>query len=369
MDLKTVSTRDRDRVLQQLGQTVTALEQMLLNGLTTAGPATLKTLSVTFQEASRLRLLRLGGTLRNACEEITRFTQDDEQFSARRLVFFLNRCWILCKGIQTALAHNDQVLLEKLLWTPATGEPEDLQVVCLGVAKKISPGVFCAFEFRLYDLDNQRPLVWSTVFPLKPGVDIPAEGYLHLPQKQKFKASVFLDGKVVRITQARLTTAGGSAARIQLSDQSTVVAGDRFSDWSALNPWDIDSALQRIAAHAVTPLDVDVELQEEATWHDYQLGKPEVEDGRRSYTLRILDTHWTICLSTGVENDATIAKLDAIAQQDTPLSPLFGLIHYARGAIEFQPLTAFGRSGPDYLTISEQHIDRAALLRALDFTS
>ncbi|MFX6023674.1 hypothetical protein ABTF26_21800, partial [Acinetobacter baumannii] len=77
-----------------------------------------------------------------------------------------------------------------------------------GVIKKVVPGAFCAYEFRLRAVgDNSsitsgQRLLWSTIFPLKSDADLPAEGYLHLPQKQKFTAFQFLEGKTVKIENA-----------------------------------------------------------------------------------------------------------------------------------------------------------------------
>ena len=43
-------------------------------------------------------------------------------------------------------------------------------------------------------------------------------------------------------------------------------------------------------------------------------------------------------------------------------------MHYERCRLAFQPLTAFGKDGPDYLTISKDVVNKAALLKALKFT-
>lgn len=366
--MSAIAKKDRPRVAKQIEQTATAIEEVLLNGLTTAGPTTLKTLGVTFQEASRLRLLRLGGTLRNTCEEITRFSKDDPGFSQKRLVFFLNRSWILCKGIQRALAHDDEPLLERLLWTPPLSDPGDRRVVCLGVVKKVSPGVFCAFEFRLRDIENNEPLVWSTVFPMKPGADIPAEGYLHLPQKQKFKASVFLEKKVVDISATRITQNDEGIRRIQLTDESKVAVSEKFKDWSNLMTWDIDNAIDRIRAHQVSPLDVDIELQEETFWSEYKLGKGVLSDGRYRYPFATGGVSFELQVSGNDEGIDTRNKLDKLAKSKKQRPILFGLTHYAESQLQFQPLTTFVDSEPEYITLSDKHVDRTLLLRALNFT-
>ena len=92
-----------------------------------------------------MKLLRLGSTLRSTHEEMTRYVKDDPRFSPTRLMFFLNRSWLLCKGIQRAIHMQDSVALEGLLWTAATKPVNQLRVVCLGVVKKIAAGSFLRF--------------------------------------------------------------------------------------------------------------------------------------------------------------------------------------------------------------------------------
>jgi len=48
--------------------------------------------------------------------------------------------------------------------------------------------------------------------------------------------------------------------------------------------------------------------------------------------------------------------------------PLFGTMHYESCRLLFQPLTALGKEGPEYLTISPGKISQAALLKAMKFT-
>ena len=43
-------------------------------------------------------------------------------------------------------------------------------------------------------------------------------------------------------------------------------------------------------------------------------------------------------------------------------------MHYERCRLVFQPLDAFGKAGPDYLTISKEGVNKAALLKAMSFT-
>src|ERR1043165_5351701 len=197
MNLNSADRKKLETMLDQLGR---AVEDLLLTGLTTASETTRQTLNVAFQEASRLKLLRLGGTLRVANEELGRFTRNDADFSRNRFAFFLNRAWMLGKGMARALQAGDDAAFDQLNWLPTQVPVKKLDVVTLGVVKKVTTNTVVIFDFRLRLLDavnNMQPgqrLSWSCIFPIKPGTDIPPEGYLHLPQKkQRFKAFQFLD--------------------------------------------------------------------------------------------------------------------------------------------------------------------------------
>jgi hypothetical protein len=370
-----VADTDRKKLPALLAQLAGAVEELLLSGLTTASDATRQTLQVAFQEASRLRLLRLGSTLRVANEELGRFTRNQTDFSRRRFSFFLNRAWLLSRGLAQALADNDEARFERLLWTPASVPVERLEVVTLGVGKKVAAGAFVAFEFRLRALQDAGPvragqrLVWSCVFPIKPGVDIPAEGFLHLPQKQKFNASVFLERKVMAIAKAAVAIDESGSGRISLLDASSVTPGDEFSDWQRFLSWDPAAALQRIRAHQPGPLDLDIEMQEEVPLSDWQIEEPQerAEEQQLVYPVVSGTTGFDALVSRGIEGKALQKRLDEVRKKKRR-PPLFGLMHYARCRLVLQPLTLFGKDGPEYLTISDESINRAALLKALKFT-
>src|SRR5262249_61433927 len=110
---------DRKKLLPLLDELGGAVEDLLLSGLTTASEATRQMLNVAFQEASRLRLLRLGSTLRVANEELGRFTRNEPDFSRKRLAFFLHRTWLLSHGLAPALREEDETRLALLLPAPA----------------------------------------------------------------------------------------------------------------------------------------------------------------------------------------------------------------------------------------------------------
>jgi hypothetical protein len=359
------------RVLAQLG---TAVEELLLSGLTTASEATRQTLAAAIQEAARFRLLRLGSTLRTATEELGRFTAHDAGFSRTRLTFFLSRAWLLSRGLAHALQTADEKAYDRLTWSPPARPLPSVEVVCVGAAKKVAAGAFVAFEFRLRALADAAPvtagqrLAWSCVFPLKPGLDVPAEGFLHLPQKQKFAPILFLKHQTVRIDGANLVSddAGG---RISLTDQSTVVLGEEFNEWDQFLDWTPAAAVERIRKHTPGPLDLDTELQEEIVLPDYAIGTPGGGDapGQTVYPVTAGPLALSAVVGPDAEGKALRTNLDELRKLKKKCPPLYGLMHYERCRLVFQPLTAF-RPEPDYLTISKENVNKAALLKALSFT-
>lgn len=366
-----LAAADRPKLAKLLGDLAAAVEELLLGGLTTASGSTRQTIDVAFREASRLRLLRLGGTLRVANEELGRFTSNSADFSRKRLFFFLSRTWLLSRGLGRALTANDDATFDKLLWTPPSEPVAKLDVVTLGVGKKAT-SAFVAFEFRLRCVNDAgkikagQRLVWSCVFPTKPGVEIPAEGFLHLPQKQKFNASVFLDRRVIEMTNAAIAIDEGGQGRVTLGDVSTVKPGAKFEDWGRFQVWDVDGARSRIEAQKPGPLDLPVELQEEVVLKDWEIGESERrdDDGPWVHPIRAGRLSFDAVVSDGLEGKALTKKLEALRKKKRR-PPLFGVMHYERCRLMLHPMTTFGDDGPEYLTISDESIDRAALLKAL----
>jgi hypothetical protein len=369
MNLAAADRPKLQSLLQGLGD---AVEALCLGGLTTATEATRQTLHISFQEASRLKLLRLGSTLRVANEELGRFTRNDEGFSRKRLIFFLNRAWLLSRGLAKALKENDDAAFQKLLWVPPSKPVKRLEVVTLGVAKKVAAGAFCSFEFRLRSVGDKDSLpagyklIWSCVFPVKPGASIPPEGYLHLPQKQKFTANLFLQRNCVVIENATVSTEehGG---RISLLDNSTVTEGDKFEDWEQFKSWDWAAALRRIESHRVGPFDLDTEIQEEVILEDWKLLEPVTEENQTRYPIESSEVQWSAVAANGVEGEALRKRLEELRAKKTR-PPLFALLHYERCRLALQPLSLLDdKAGPTYLTLSDSKVDRAALLKSLEF--
>ena len=365
---------DRRKLLPMLDKLAESVEELLLSGLTTASEATRQALGVSFQEASRLGLLRLGSTLRAANEELGRFTRDESAFSRKRLSFFLNRAWLLSHGLSRALKENDEAEFDRLLWTPANNPVERLEVVTLGVVKRVSAGTFCAFEFRLRtvraadNIPDGHRLVWSCVFPLKQGNEVPAEGFLYLPQKQKFNAALFLEGQTIVIERAAVALDGFGGGRISLGEASTVATGDPFKDWQHFQSWDTAAAVERIREHQPGPLDLEVEMQEEVVLDDWRIDEPAERAGQQQVVFPIVygNTTFDAVAAQGPEGKALHTALQGLRKKKTR-PPLFGLLHYEMCRLVLQPLATMGKNGPEQLMLSEEKIDRASLLKALKF--
>ena len=367
---------EKKQLLSLLDELGGAVEELLLAGLTTASKSTVERLDVTFKEASRMRLLRLGGTLRIANEEISRFTSGSQQFSARRLAFFLGRAWLLAGAMRQALDANDDAAFARATATPAYVPVERVRVVVLGVSKRVVPSAFAGFDFRLRAVEAAKPidaseaLVWSVVFPMKKDLDLPAEAFLHLPQKQKFKPSLLLEKSVVEVTKCFASRQPTGPTRLSLSDASEVKKGDAFTDWSRFWKWDAAAAVARLDQHRPTPLDLEIELQEEVFLDaDWTAGERS-DETEHGYDLLPIESRGLPLEArldrgpSGVPLNAVVTKM--ATKKKKP--PLFGVTHYESCRLVFQPLTALGESGPEYLTVSPDKISQAELVKAMRFT-
>ncbi len=362
---------ERAALARLLADLQAAVEDLLLTGLAAASEATRQTLFVSFEAASRMRLLRLGFTLRVATEELGRFARNDPSFSRRRFAFFLSRAWMLSHGLQRALAREDEEHWRQLTRQPGSRAVASLDLVSLGVAKRVVPGAFAAFEFRLRTLRAVEglgagaPVVWSVVFPLKPDVELAAEACLHLPQPQGFKPNVWLPGKAVRVTGATLTEDG----RLNLSRESRVESLDeRVADWEPLLAFDPRRALERLVAHQPGPFDLEIELHEELALRDFKVGKPEVVE--REHQLRFPvatpEGEYVVVTGTGGEDAPLREALGGWTR--TQKRPLFGVLHYEMCRFVFQPLTFFAADGPVAVQLKDAAFDAASLVKALKFT-
>jgi hypothetical protein len=362
----TVPDRALVPILDELAELI---EGLIGSGLTTASKATLDKLGASFKEASRLKLLRLATSLRYVSDECSRFLAESEHFSARRLAFFANRTWLLARGLRESIDEGDHAAIARLLLQSTPQPMKSVTVVVIGVQKRALLDGSAAFEFRMRTLGDPpgvpAKLVWSCVFGARPNV--PAEAFLHLPQAQKFNPKILLDGKKITITDAAVTADG----RVMLGPKSTVTAGAVFDKWAELVTWDKERAIDRIRAHAISPLDLEVELQEEIVVTDYELGAAEPNPFRseqQRVPLRAAGLELDAVISTGPDGEELRTALGELRKAKAKAKPpLYGLVHYEMARLVFQPLTALAAKGPRHLMISSEKIDLAALMKTLDF--
>lgn len=372
---------DKQKLVALLNELAGAVEDLLLTGLTTATEGTRKVLSVTAQEASRIGLMRLAGTLRVANEELGRFISNSPDFSSKRLTFFLNRSWLLTQAILSALKTGQDEQLDRVMRTPPNFSVEQLDVVTLGVAKRVT-SAFCAFEFRLRAVSDSpkvpkgQRLMWSIVFPVKPVENekdrVLAEAHLQIPQKQKFRPLVFLEKKVVRLENVSVALDEGGG-RITLGETSTVNACEVFTEWEQFTSNDFKTALERIRAHSPGPFDLDVEMQEEIVVRDWSIGEPQKPKSDHGPTVFPITTDlFSLMAHVMPSPDGTPTELHSylLAQKGKKKkSPLFGVMHYDKCSLIFQALSALEKEGPEQLMLSKETQDRRAILKTIDFTS
>ncbi len=360
-------------VLEELAKLV---EGLIGSGLTTASAATKSKLDASFKEASRLKLLRLATSLRYVGDELKRFLDDSEHFSARRLAFFANRTWLISRGLLEAIAENDGPALARLLLTTTPLPVRKIELAVLGVQKRALLDGSAAFEFRMITLDEQpgvprgTRLVWSCVFGAKK--DVPAEAFLHLPQPQKFLPKLLLDATEITVTEAAVTIDAHGYGRLMLGPKATVKPGKKLTSWDKWLSWDRSVVVDRLRRHRVSPLDLEVELQVEVVIDDWELGAPVPNPFRPEQTVFPLSSDGLtldVVVSSGPDGREVNAALRALAKPRAKRPPLFGVLHVEMGKMVLQPLTAFTDDGPHHLMISEENIDLAALMKTMDFTS
>ncbi len=362
---------ERPKLRTTLDQLSGAVEELLLGGLTTASDATRQTLTAAMQEAARMRLLRLGAILRVLADDLNRFVTQDPLLSRRRLTLFLNRGWLLARGLSHALEKGDEKEFDRLNLTPTTQPLTSVELVCLGAVKKVTASMV-QFQFRFRALSASGPVkagdavAWSFNQPVK-NKDFPPEAYLHLAQKQKFTPFSLLERKQVTVSNALVSPDDAGNWRVALNDASTVVAGAAFTDWGRFLAWTPDAALERLAKQSPGPLDLDTELQEEVVLHDFAIGAPVEGDepGQTVYPITAGTMAFQAIVGAAVEGKALAKCMDELRKPKNARPPLFGLMHYERCRLVFQPLATFPASGPEYMTISQEKVDKAALLRAL----
>ena len=246
----------------------------------------------------------------------------------------------------------------------------------VGVHKRALLDGSAAFEFRMRVLADSgavprgAKLVWSCMFGAK--LNVPAEAFLHLPQAQKFLPKLLLEPTEILVTDAAFTLDEHGSGRLMLGPKSTVKAGAKLTSWEPWLTWDPAAAAERIRRHPISPLDLEVELQEEIILRDWELAAPEQSEHRPEQTIyRIVADGRTYdaIASRGVDGEALRAALDGLRKKGAKRPPLFGLVHYEMARLVFQPLAVFGERGPTHLMISADNIDLASLMKTLDFST
>ena len=356
-----------------------AIEDLLRTGLTSATQATRDKLDVSFKEASRMKLLRLGTTLRYVNEEVGRFLARSDDFSARRFLFFTHRAWLLARGLAGALKENNDLLLARL--SGAGGRPptpvSSLHLVTLGVFARAVQST-CAFDFRLRVLAADDPaligktLVFGLVFGRK-SMDIPAAAFLHLPQPQKYLPKLLAEPRIFTVTGAAIAPDERGGGRLLLGPRGTVTQQAAApTTWEPYLTWDIHAALARAQAHLPSPLDLPNELQEEVCLRDWTCHEQPARatPERRVFLVTCAALELDVFIPTGGDGQPLAAHFDRFAKRkpdaNAPPAPLYGLVHYELGRLVLTPLATFSSDGPNHLTLSTDKINLKALLRSLE---
>jgi hypothetical protein len=372
------SIEDPTGALALLDELSRAVEDLVRTGLASATESTRAKLDASFKEASRRKLLRLGATIRYVNEEVGRFLADDGTFSIRRFSFFLHRSWMLARGIAKGIREKSDRILGSLLLS-GSGAPQpaaSLEVVTLGVLKRTVANA-CTFDFKLRVVGATdralvgRGLTFSLVFVRKEKV--PAEAYLMLPQPQKFMPKIFRDGKTVKIQGAAVLFDERGGGRLLLGPKSTLAEGGVHSGWEPLFTFDPAAALERVRRHAPGPLDLAVEMQEEVVLSDLKLGAEPIRsgDGRRDYALTAAGgLVFDAAIADGPDGEKMLARLRAgikpSKDKDKEQPLLYGLAYCEFGRMVLLPLSLLKKAGPDLITLSDEKLDKAALLKTLN---
>lgn len=368
---------DRSTLVPLLDELARVVEGLVSSGLTAASAATRQKLDASAKEAARAKLGRLSASLRYVNDELARFLDESPHFSARRLAFFLNRTWLISRGLKEAIDEGDRAALARLLWQSAPAPVKAITVVTVGVQKRALLDGSASFEFRLRvvkgppELPLGTRLIWSCVFAGKKGV--PAEAFLHLPQPQKFNPKILLEPTEVTITEAAVTLDEYGSGRLLLGPRSTVKPGPRFTDWDSVLSWEPKRALERVRGHQASPLDLEIELQEELVIDHWDLEAGAVNPHRSEqliFPLRFGALELDATVSTGPDGEQLTRALKGFLKKNAGRPKLYGLLHYELCKLVFQPLSAIEEDGsPRHLMISTENIDLASLMKTLDFTT
>jgi hypothetical protein len=384
---------DRKKLGLLLVELARTLEELVQTGLTAATEATRQRLDASFKEASRMKLLRLGASLRYVNEEVGRFVGSDAAdacsrgpafgwhaaFSQRRFVLFAHRSWLLAKGMSAALRCADHARFARLVGARGDAPTlvQTMDVVTIGVLKRTVQSA-CTFEFRLRVLRASSPglegvsLILPLVFARK-NPDVTAEAFLHLPQPQRWNPIVLTEPRTITITGAAVALdERGGPGRLTLGPTATVTPTKPPKSWSSSLTWSPERALARVRAQEPGPLDLAPELQEEVVLTDWQAAEA---IARATPERRILE----VTTADGLVLDAIVpsgpdgAELGAhlaAAAKKKQRPALFGVVYYELGRLVLLPLSFVDApnadQAPKHLMLSSEKINLSALLGNLD---
>jgi hypothetical protein len=370
--ITTLPAAEQKKLVALLDELAFAIEDLVRTGLTSATDATRQKLDVSFKEASRMKLLRLGASLRYVNEEVGRFLAHADSFSAKRLVFFAHRSWLLARGIGLALRERNDLVLARLLMQSARAPVpvKSIAVVTLGVYTR-SVQTACTFDFRLRVVKADDPtlvgraLVLGLVFGRK-STEVTAEAFLHLPQPQQFEPIVFTEPRVVTITASAIALDERGGGRLLLGPKATVTLGKAHKQWAPLLAFAMEPLLARIRAQPITPLDLPVEVQDEVVLRDWtcaeDLARATVE--RRVFTVHAHGLAFDAVIPADGSGAPLAARFEACATAAAN-PPLYGLVHYEHGRLVLSPLATVADDGPTHLMLSGEKLDLTKLLGTL----
>ncbi len=373
-----MSTDRQQRQCRLLTQACAQLEELLLGGTTTASSASQRSLHALFEQAGQVGLLRLASSLRLVLEELKRLDGDPDRYSPARLCFFIDRSWLLARGILAAIEEQDQAQLARLSSASPPVPLDEVVVATCGVQRRHVPGAFSAFEFRLRllqplnladgrELAVATPLLWSFVVPAVKGHGFPAEAFLGMRQKQGFSPNQLLTAQPIRIGRCALVE--GQPQRLQLAPDCRIEILEQPSpDWRALLQWDPAGWLQRLREHRPDPLELPIELNQDVLLEDWAIGPfgPSTMPGRdrseRCAQLSAAGCQWQLRIDMGQSHlEQALHK----GQQLSPQPALYGNVHVEFGQAVLIPLSLLGEQ-PEFITIGNPDFDRAALVRLIN---
>lgn len=147
-----------------------------------------------------------------------------------------------------------------------------------------------------------------------------------------------------------------------------MAAGEAFTDWPSLLSWDLNQAATRLEQHRPTPIDLEIELQEEVFLSDWRCGEQRGTD--EGYDVLPIETNllpFEVRLDrgpSGVPLSGVMTKMSKKKRRP----PIYGVAHYESCRFVLQPLSVLGKDGIEYLTVSPDKISQAELVKAMKFT-